>query len=191
VDVLVARFQEHLDAMAEAARREIAWRVALQHEVELEKGIKNLMTRVQPFVAGTFGQGAAELREFGLKPYVRRKPSTATMKIAVEKRRATRARCVGPWAAGRRKRSKGLSPSVLNEEFVAHWGSRQAAKDAKIRAKEEMKGPLRPRRRMAECTGWPDGDGDRDSVGGSIRDRRLRSRDLMLSQVVASSTQRP
>jgi hypothetical protein len=32
---------------------------------------------------------------------------------------------------------------------VAHWESRQAAKDAKIRAKEEMKGPLR---RVNEAT---------------------------------------
>jgi hypothetical protein len=41
----------------------------------------------------------------------------------------------------------------MNEKFVAHWGSPQAAEDAKIRAKEEMKAPLG---RVNEATdaGW-------------------------------------
>ena len=48
-----------------------------------------------------------------------------------------------------RRATRARAPSVLNEKFVAHWGSRQAAKDAKIRAKEEMRGPLR---RVNEAT---------------------------------------
>jgi hypothetical protein len=35
VDYLIERFQEHLDAMAEASDKEIEWREALEREAEL------------------------------------------------------------------------------------------------------------------------------------------------------------
>ena len=91
VDDLIERFQEHLDAMAEASDKEIEWRVALEREAKLEAGIKELMVRVTLLVQSSFGAGAATLREFGVKPFVRRKPSMATLKLAIEKRLATRA----------------------------------------------------------------------------------------------------
>src|SRR5262249_43378232 len=103
VDELIARFQEHLDAMAEATRLEIAWRVALDREATLEQGIKELSVRVKQLLQAVLGEGNTQLREFGARPYVRRRPSTATMKLAVEKRRATRAL---RRTMGRRQRAK-------------------------------------------------------------------------------------
>jgi hypothetical protein len=88
---LIERFQEHLDAMAEASEKEIEWQVALEREAELEAGIKELMVRVKLLVQSSFGVGAATLRDFGVKPFARRKPSMATLKLAIEKRLATRA----------------------------------------------------------------------------------------------------
>jgi hypothetical protein len=91
VEAIIGRFQEHLDAMVDAARREIAWRAALEREEKLEKGIKKLMGRVKPMIESLFDRSDSTLRDFGIKPFVRRKPSIATMKVAVEKRRETRA----------------------------------------------------------------------------------------------------
>ena len=91
VDAVIARFQEHLDAMAEASQREIEWRTALEREARLEESIKELMARVKPMLQSAVGESNPKLREFGVKPYARRKPSMATLKLAVEKRRATRA----------------------------------------------------------------------------------------------------
>lgn len=90
IDALIARFQEHLDAMAEAGEREIAWRVALEREAKLERGIKALMVRVKLLIQAKFGPGGAQLADFGLKPHRRRKPSVETMAKAIERRNATR-----------------------------------------------------------------------------------------------------
>ena len=87
---LIARFQAHLDAMQDVARKEIAWNVAREEEARLEREIQALLARVKAMLQSSFGPGSTTLRDFGVKPYRRRKPSASTMKLAVEKRRATR-----------------------------------------------------------------------------------------------------
>jgi hypothetical protein len=105
LDKVIARFQEHLDAMDEVARREIAWRIALDREAKLETAIRKLVERVKLVIQGLFGVSSAILRDFGVKPAIRRKPSTATMKIAVEKRRATR-KLLGTMGRQQKRRTK-------------------------------------------------------------------------------------
>lgn len=103
VDELIARFEAHLDAMDAATRLETRWRAALRREAQLEEGVKELMRRLTPLLQGVFGRAGPRVRDFGIRPYVRRKPSVATMKAAVEKRRATRA---ARQTRGRRQKSK-------------------------------------------------------------------------------------
>jgi hypothetical protein len=105
VDELIALFQEHLDALTEVAEREAAWRAAIARETRLEKGIKALMAQIKPLIEGSMGIDSSALRDFGLKPYARRKPTTATMKAAIEQRRATR-KLRGTMGKRQRKRMK-------------------------------------------------------------------------------------
>jgi hypothetical protein len=89
-DSVAARFQAHLDAMQAVAANEVAWRVAIQREQQLEIEIKRLIERTKFYLRSLFGAKSATLREFGLKPQAKSKVSTETALRAVEKRRETR-----------------------------------------------------------------------------------------------------
>ena len=90
VDAVIARYQAHLDAMADVSQKEIAWRLAVERERGLEAEIKALHPRVQSLLRSTYGDRSGELRQFGLKPGKKAQVAVAVKASAVEKRRETR-----------------------------------------------------------------------------------------------------
>jgi len=87
---LAAEYSRHLEQMHEVARREIAWRTAVERERELETKLKKLHFSVKSYLEGAFGPSSAALRAFGLKPQKKAVTPVETKKLAVEKRLETR-----------------------------------------------------------------------------------------------------
>jgi hypothetical protein len=87
---IVRELERHLHTMHESERTRVVWRAAVALEATLEKRVKALMPKLDLSIRMMFGERAI-LRDFGLKLRTRRRPSAETMRLAVEKRRATRA----------------------------------------------------------------------------------------------------
>jgi hypothetical protein len=85
---LAAVFASHLESLDDVSRAEAAWKAALQREEAEETKIKKLLLLLDPLLRASYLP--QDLIDFGIRARTPRKPTTATLVQAVEKRRATR-----------------------------------------------------------------------------------------------------
>jgi len=102
-DQLLAVYQRHLDKLTEVGEREAAWRESVQEENAMEQDIKALTATLRLYLGATFGDSAAKLLEFGIRPRAKPRASAQTKMVAAEKLRATRKL---RWTMGPKQRKK-------------------------------------------------------------------------------------
>jgi hypothetical protein len=102
VKQIVRELERHVLAMNESERTRVVWKVAVALEASLERRVKALMPKLEEALRVRLGEWSI-LRDFGLKLRTRRRPSVETMRLAVAKRRATRA---ARGTIGKRQRAK-------------------------------------------------------------------------------------
>jgi hypothetical protein len=105
VEAVVARYQEHLDAVADVRAKEIAWRVAVERERQLEAELQPLHARVTLVLRGFFGSSSTKLQDFGVRPQKTPHTPIEVKARAVERRLETR-RLRGTIGKKQRKRIK-------------------------------------------------------------------------------------
>ena len=90
-EAVIAKYQEHLDAMRDATEKEIAWRTALERERTLEREIQTLNPRVQSFLRAVFGErNRGALARFGMRAFKVPTITAETKAAAAAKRLETR-----------------------------------------------------------------------------------------------------
>jgi hypothetical protein len=89
-DDLVARFEEHLQALADIDRYDGLKSEAILREAKLEKEMLELWMLISCLAQGRFGASSTKMSDFAKKPRKEPEVSVATKALAVAKRRETR-----------------------------------------------------------------------------------------------------
>jgi hypothetical protein len=105
VEAVVARYEEHLAAMADVRAKEIEWRLAVERERALEAELQELHGRMTLFLRALFGSRSTKLQHFGVVPMKTPHTPTEVKARAVERRLETR-RLRGTMGKKQRKRIK-------------------------------------------------------------------------------------